>query len=107
MNGLFQENNMARKKKTEDQIIKEVSKLIAEETLQATDSPKNKKSKEVWPKVVVGSHLTVTTYEDGKTKLEWDDEALARDVRNALTEFENSVKVNSVKTTKRKKKNEA
>ena len=29
------------------------------------------------------------------------------DVQNALTEYENSVKVNTVKTTKRKKKNEA
>ena len=96
-----------RKKKTEEQIIKEVSKLIAEETLQATDAPKKKKAKEVWPKVVVGSHLTVTTYEDGKTELVWDDEALARDVQNALTAYENSVTVNTVKTTKRKKKNEA
>jgi hypothetical protein len=100
---------MARKKKTEEQVIAEVSKLIAEETLQATDMPKKKtkKSNEVWPKVVVGSHLTVTTYEDGSTKLEWDDEALTKDVQNALTAYEESVKVNTVKTTKRKKKNEA
>ena len=59
------------------------------------------------PKVVKGSHLTVTTFPDGSTKLEWDDEALTRDVQNALTEYENSVKVNTVKTTKRKKKNES
>jgi hypothetical protein len=60
-----------------------------------------------WPKINQGSHLTVKTYEDGKTELIWDDEALTRDVQNALTEYENSVKVNTVKTTKRKKKNEA
>ena len=30
------------------------------------------------PKVVKGTHLTVTTFEDGSTKLEWDDEALLR-----------------------------
>lgn len=36
-----------------------------------------------WPKVTVGSHLTVTEYEDGRTELVWDDEALARDVREA------------------------
>ena len=60
-----------------------------------------------WPKVVKGSHLTVTTYENGKTELVWDDEALTRDVQKALTDYENSVKVNTVKTTKRKKKNEA
>lgn len=94
------------KKKAAEDKIKEVSKLIAEETLQATDAPK-KKSKEVWPKVVKGSHLTVTTYKDGKTELEWDDAALTRDVQKALTDYENSVKVNTVKTTKRKKKNEA
>ena len=60
-----------------------------------------------WPKIVKGSHLTVITHKDGKTELEWDDEALERDVRNALTDYESSVKVNTVKTTKRKKKNEA
>lgn len=37
------------------------------------------------PTVVVGSHLTVTTYPDGKTELKWDDEALLREIR-ALTE---------------------
>jgi hypothetical protein len=58
------------------------------------------------PTVVKGSHLTVTTFPDGKTVLEWDDEALLRDVQKALTEYENSVKVNTTKT-KRKKKNEA
>jgi hypothetical protein len=58
------------------------------------------------PTIVKGSHLTVTTYPDGRTELIWDDEALLRDVQKALTEYENSVKVNTTKT-KRKKKNEA
>jgi hypothetical protein len=58
--------------------------------------------------VVKGSHLTVTTYPDGKTKLEWDDAALLKDVQKALTDYENSVKVTTTKTKpKRKKKNEA
>jgi uncharacterized membrane protein len=39
-------------------------------------------------KVEKGSHLTVTTYPDGRTELEWDDEALARDVREALASVE-------------------
>jgi len=34
--------------------------------------------------VVKGSHLTVTTFSDGSTKLDWDDEALLRDVQNAI-----------------------
>jgi hypothetical protein len=58
------------------------------------------------PTITQGSHLTVLTFPDGRTELKWDDEALLRDVQNALTEYENSVKVNTTKT-KRKKKNEA
>jgi len=41
-----------------------------------------------WPKVTKGSHLTVTEYEDGKVDMLWDEEALARDVRNAIALFE-------------------
>jgi hypothetical protein len=59
-----------------------------------------------WPKMNQGSHLTVKTFEDGRTELIWNDEALLRDVQKALTEYENSVKVNTTKT-KRKKKDEA
>jgi hypothetical protein len=59
-----------------------------------------------WPKINQGSHLTVKTFEDGRTELVWDDAALLIDVQKALTEYENSVKVNTTKT-KRKKKNEA
>jgi hypothetical protein len=38
--------------------------------------------------VVKGSHLTVTTYPDGRTELEWDDEALMRDVQEAIASVE-------------------
>jgi hypothetical protein len=67
-----------------------------------------RKTKEVWPKVVVGSHLTVTTYEDGKTELKWDDEALARDVRLAILSIESRIPVadgysTPVKKTRTKK----
>lgn len=40
------------------------------------------------PGVVKGSHLTVTTHEDGSTDLVWDDEALLRDVREAIATVE-------------------
>ena len=40
------------------------------------------------PKVVKGNHLTVTTLPDGKTMLEWDDEALLKEVREALKSVE-------------------
>ena len=47
-----------------------------------------KKSKAVWPQVVQGSHLTVTTYEDGRTELTWDDDALLQEVRDAIRSAE-------------------
>jgi hypothetical protein len=45
-------------------------------------------AKIVLPKVEKGSHLTVTTYPDGRTELEWDDAALLRDVQNAIASAE-------------------
>jgi len=33
--------------------------------------------------VQVGSHLTVSTYSDGRTELEWDWDALVKEVREA------------------------
>ena len=38
--------------------------------------------------VVKGSHLTVTTFSDGRTELLWDDEALLNDVRDAILSVE-------------------
>ena len=136
---------MAGKKKTEKQLIKEISKLAVEVTLEETETKKKKSKKtrpkviassystkadlekweeavfkdeyydldskeskkELWPKIIRGSHSTRTEHEDGRVEFvtHWDE--LTRDVQNALTEYENSVKVNTVKTTKRKKKNEA
>lgn len=41
-----------------------------------------------WPKMNQGTHLTVKTFEDGHTELVWDDEALAREVREAIEAYE-------------------
>ncbi len=51
-----------------------------------TTKPKATKQPEPikYPIVKKGSHLTVITHETGKVELLWDDEALLRDVRNAL-----------------------
>ena len=38
--------------------------------------------------VVKGNHLTVTTFSDGRTVLEWDDEALLKEVQEALKSVE-------------------
>ena len=35
-----------------------------------------------------GSHLTVTTYPDGRTELEWDWDALVKEVREACASVE-------------------
>ena len=65
-----------------------------------------KKRAEVTEAVIVkGSHLTVTTYPDGRTELEWDDEALLRDVREALASVETLVE--KPKRTRKKKDAEA
>lgn len=90
-----------RKKKTESEIINEVSKLVAEVTLQETEQPKPKKKQLSSYEVDValatklgavvtraGSHLTVKTFPDGHQELEWDDEALTREVREAIASVE-------------------
>ena len=62
-----------------------------------------KKKIVAWPKVNKGTHLTVYTFEDGKIKLEWDDEALLSEVRNAILKHESTIPVTQVKKTKKKK----
>ena len=37
-----------------------------------------------WPMMNQGSHLTVKTFEDGRTELIWDDEALRNEVKAAI-----------------------
>ena len=45
-----------------------------------------------WPIMNQGSHLTVKTFEDGRTELLWDDEALLRDVKSAILSVEQTRK---------------
>ena len=40
------------------------------------------------PVVTKGSHLTVTKYPNGSTKLEWDDDALMKEVQEAIASVE-------------------
>jgi hypothetical protein len=64
-----------------------------------------RKKKEQDPIVVVkGSHLTVTTFSDGRTVLEWDDEALLRDVRDAILKAESTIPVAEETKSKRTRK---
>jgi hypothetical protein len=58
----------------------------------ATRGRKKKEDKtwitESYPYTVIGTHLNVTHYADGSTTLEWDDEALEREVREAIESVE-------------------
>jgi hypothetical protein len=64
---------------------------------------RKKKTESQEPTVVKGSHLTVTTFPDGRTELQWDDEALLSEVRNAILKHESTI---PVAKTKRKLKKE-
>jgi len=44
------------------------------------------------PTIVKGNHLIVTTHLDGRTELEWDDDALLAEVRAALASVETKSK---------------
>lgn len=74
-----------RRKKAED---------TANDIPLATDAKAHKKTKikivesGAWPKIKQGTHLTVKTFEDGKTELVWDDEALLNEVRAAIKSVE-------------------
>ena len=37
-----------------------------------------------WPQVTKGSHLTVRTFANGRTELEWDHDQLYKDVIEAI-----------------------
>ena len=64
---------MATKKKLKDSITLEMPGTIGSAKLVFPET-----------KVVKGSHLTITYNNGYPEKLEWDDEALMRDVRAAL-----------------------
>ena len=83
---------MATKKKKSDSITLEMpgtiggAKVILPET-----------------KVVKGSHLTITYNNDYPEKLEWDDEALLRDVREACLKAESVLPVTETKPKRKTK----
>jgi hypothetical protein len=74
-----------------------------------TDNSVKKTSRVPEPEIVTsvsGNHLTVNTYSNGKVVLIWDDEALAREVREAIEAYELAQKKPAVraKAAVRKKK---
>ena len=57
-------------------------------------------------KVVKGSHLTITYNNGYPEKLEWDDEALLRDVQNAILKAESVLPVVETKPKRKTKEKE-
>ena len=71
---------MATRKKKSDSIILEMPGTIGSAKIILPET-----------KVVKGSHLTITYNNGYPEKLEWDDEALMRDVRVALLTAESAI----------------
>ena len=63
------------------------------------------KSSGGWPKMVQGTHLTVKTFEDGRTELIWDDDALLAEVKAAILKAESTIPVEATPKKTRTKKN--
>lgn len=91
---------MATKKKKSDSITLEMPGTIGSAKVIL---PSNKPSGG-WPKINQGTHLTVKTFEDGKTELIWDDEALLSEVRDAILKAESTIPVSTESKPKRKTK---
>jgi len=68
----------------------------------ATKKLKNQPS-DGWPKISQGTHLTVKTFEDGRSELIWDDEQLLKEVQEAIASYEQIESVTPTKKTKGKK----
>ena len=61
-----------------------------------------KKNQLAEPTVVKGSHLTVTTFPDGRSELQWDWDALVKEVREACANAELSNMKPAVKAKSKK-----
>jgi hypothetical protein len=100
---------MATKKKTKVEEVK--VKKPAKKTTKKKDSITLDMpgtiggAKLVFPetKVVKGSHLTITYTNGYPEKLEWDDEALISDVREALLKAESNVSTTTETKSKKRK----
>ncbi len=58
-----------------------------------------------FPYVTIGTHLTVIEHENGRTELIWDDDALLKEVQDAILSVEQAKKPAKKSTRKPKEKN--
>ena len=96
---------MATKKKTKVEEVK-IKKSAKKKDSITLDMPGTiGGAKLVFPetKVVKGSHLTITYTNGYPEKLEWDDEALMNDVREALLTAESNITVTTESKPKKRK----
>ncbi len=73
----------------------------------ATKKNQSNKPSGGWPKISQGTHLTVKTFEDGKTELVWDWDALVSEVRAACLKAESTVPVSTELKPKKAKANKS
>ena len=83
---------MATKKKKSDSIVLDMPGTIGSAKIILPET-----------KVVKGSHLTITYNNGYPEKLEWDDEALLRDVREACLKAESVLPVTETKSKRKTK----
>jgi hypothetical protein len=72
-----------KKTKRKDSIKLEMPGTMGGAKVVLPKEPANKPSGG-WPKINQGTHLTVKTFEDGRTELIWDDEQLLKEVKEAI-----------------------
>jgi len=79
---------------------KKKSKII-----ESADIAEMTDSLTICPRIVKGNHLTVKTFENGHTVLEWDDNALTREVNDAILSVNKQETDNGdIKTSKQSKR---
>ena len=98
---------MATKKKKSDSITLEMPGTTGSAKI-VLPKEKKTKSKNVpsggWPRISQGTHLTVKTFENGKTELIWDWDALVSEVRAACLKAESTIPVTVEAKPKKAKK---
>lgn len=97
---------MATKKKVEAEKKPAAKKAVPKKTATVKKTA-SKKSSTAWPKVTLGTHLTVTEHEDGRTELKWDDAQLLKEVREAIASVEGKPKASAITGNIKLKKTKA
>lgn len=90
--------------KKKDSLTLDMPGTIGSAKIVLPKEKKTKKASDNWPKIVQGTHLTVITYENGKTELKWDWDALVSEVRTACLKAESNVPATTETKPKRTKK---